>query len=403
MLGMTIKRNAIEEVGQSEIYLTIFGLYTFFSIIEASLLSTPTLMRIIKLIALPILALLLIVEYLIKKQTARNVLTAIVISASFLIAVYATKREYLIVYALFIILAGCIDFKRIVKVSFWSTISALLVLFGALALGIVQDYIYYSGDRVAHCLGFDYYSQLPFILYYLLLKYLLIKGSKIKSVEYLIVLVMSWAMYELSTLRLAFYLSIFTIAMHCVMVKLNLFKINRPIIVCLSSIAYPAGLAATYIAMKMYDPTNAFWVAANRMLSTRLSLMHKAVSLYPVKLFGNYFEVRTNTAIQTTTDYFYIDSGFAYALIAYGLIFAVTIVALYSFMLSRSAMKNDKGMFVWIVSVLLFTMINNTWVSIDLNPILLGVFPLMNEGRELRTDFYNRKNAEPLSLSNYNC
>ena len=83
------------------------------------------------------------------------------------------------------------------------------------------------------------------------------------------------------------------------------------------------------------------------------------------------------TSIDTsTTRYFFIDSGYIYAILGYGLIFSVIVVLMYSCLCRFACEKNDKALLIWLISVLLFTISNNTWAELPMNPILV-IFPIM--------------------------
>jgi len=78
-----------------------------------------------------------------------------------------------------------------------------------------------------------------------------------------------------------------------------------------------------------------------------------------------------NSAVRAAQNYFYIDSGFFYSLIGYGILFTVIFLLIYSYLYEHSAKNNDKPLFIWLTCVLIFTLINNVWVSIATNPVLL--------------------------------
>jgi hypothetical protein len=145
-------------------------------------------------------------------------------------------------------------------------------------------------------------------------------------------------------------------------------------IVLLSELAFPFGAVITWFCMKNYDSSKFYWNLVNKIFSSRLKFMNEGYYKYPIKIMGNYIEMQGASAIRQTTNYFYIDSGFAYSLLGYGLMFTVILIFLYSVLFKYSCVVNDKALFVWLFSVLIFTMINNTWVSLNYNPILMFSF-----------------------------
>ena len=112
-------------------------------------------------------------------------------------------------------------------------------------------------------------------------------------------------------------------------------------------------------------------LSLNSVLNSRLSLAQNGYFDYGIKLFGNYIEMEGNSALEEAMEYFYIDSGFAYSLLGYGLLFTLVAMALYSILFYYSCKTNNKAMFVWILSIWIFSFVNNVWVSVDINPILV--------------------------------
>ena len=143
-----------------------------------------------------------------------------------------------------------------------------------------------------------------------------------------------------------------------------------------SGMFFPLGITATYLAMRLYKPEDAAWVELDRMLHNRLHLMHIGYLRYPISLFGNHIDMNGFSALRQVApeEYFYIDSGFAYSLLGYGLIFSFVAVCLYSLLFVSSCRRNDKHLFAWLVCVLIFTMMNNVWIDVYYNPALLLSF-----------------------------
>ena len=149
----------------------------------------------------------------------------------------------------------------------------------------------------------------------------------------------------------------------------------------LSGMLFPLGIVGTFIVMLQYNPEDANWVALDRMLHYRLSLMHEGYLRYPISLFGNRVEMTGYNALRTVTqeEYFYVDSGFAYSILGYGLIFTLVAVALYSLLYVYSCRKNNKHLFAWLTCILLFTIMNNVWIDVYWNPALLLSFAAYEE------------------------
>ena len=102
-----------------------------------------------------------------------------------------------------------------------------------------------------------------------------------------------------------------------------------------------------------------------------------------------------NNAGRVIDNYFYIDSGYAYSLLGYGIVFTVLIIFMYSVIYYYCCKNNKKKLFIWITAVALFTMINNTWITLEYNPLLFLFFPvfrdLFESGNDNQSDVLNMK------------
>ena len=81
----------------------------------------------------------------------------------------------------------------------------------------------------------------------------------------------------------------------------------------------------------------------------------------------------------TWKKYFYIDSGFVYAILGYGVVFTVIILLIYSILTRWAYLQKDSTMLVWLLAVMLFSVVNNTWIGITYNPALLYFFVVMQQ------------------------
>lgn len=366
----------------SNIFLILYGFYSFFSILDASLLPLSHFMTIVKWFTIISLMLFFVLTNLSNKIPIWKIFLSFFLTIFFTISASITDRLYLIIYAAFILNAQYSNLYNIIKTSLISALSSLFLIQVFCKIGIIHDYIFIYGARIAHCYGFSYYSTVPFILYYCLLMYLYLKRNRIKVFELVIILIINQYIFLKTTLRLTFYLSFITLGLSFLLQNIKKINLSNKIIVLFSELAFPFGTVITWFCMKNYDSSKYYWKLINKIFSSRLKLMNEGYYKYPIKIMGNYVEMRGASVIRETTNYFYIDSGFAYSLLGYGLMFTIILIFLYSALFKYSCVVNDRALFVWLFSVLIFTMINNTWVSLNYNPILMFSFKAIASLRE---------------------
>ncbi len=311
-----------------------------------------------------------------------------VIVLSFVIASIVTSRLYLMLYVMFIIVAPLFSLKLeyIAKVSLVSCVVSLIIILLLCKAGILQNLIYKTDNREAHCLGFSYYSSFPYICFFCILMYMFLRKNRFTVIEALALLSLSFVLYQQSTVRLVFYLSCFAIVTDYFLVHLRWLNLNVTVVRVIGTVSFFIGILVIFWCTKHYDPDLDIWQKMNQIFSGRLGQAATGFDRYGINLFGNAIEMHGNSALETTIEeeYFYIDSGFAYSLLGYGLLFSIIVTVLYSFLMYYACLGNNKPMFVWVVSILLFTLVNNMWLTIDCNPILLFSLCGMKEIRYKR-------------------
>ena len=125
-------------------------------------------------------------------------------------------------------------------------------------------------------------------------------------------------------------------------------------------------IALTYF----YNGSSKFFHTLNIFLTGRLSLGHKAWSLFGVHLFGQ----RIDWALQQSTtsvfdDYLYVDSSFVNILLHYGVILLIVIWFSYYQLIKREYF-NTIEMLVFVV-LIIHSMFDPQFFELMYNPLLL--------------------------------
>lgn len=306
-----------------------------------------------------------------KRETKKSLLVRSGIIAIFFICGVINNNPKMILYATLLCAADITSFDMILRTHIISLIAMGLITPVLSITGILPHYEFYRDVGVrAHSFGFGYYNVVPYAFLFIILDYFLIKQKKQKKANWGVItfiLFLNYAIYKYSTLRLTYYLIYLAIFLYIILVKFHWIKLSRKIYRPLSWIIYPALFGITIWLHKSFSYNNSMLATLNRLLSDRLRLGQIALSKYPVRLFGNH--IITNTG--ETGEYFYVDSGFLYSLLGYGLVFTIVSLAIYMLLFRHSMMKNDKELFIWLITVALFSTTNNVWITIETNPIIL--------------------------------
>lgn len=375
-----VVRISLPKKGYQILYLLILFFYNFYFILSSSLLDFGDFDSYVRYIVFASLCILLLFKFITTKEYISKCIIYIVIAIVFFVAGLKTDRLYLIIYALFILDSDIVEFREIAKTSIISSIFALFCIYVLCLMGVINDYIYARGDVGAHCFGFSYYGSVPYYLFYVFVIYLYLRRKKISWIEIAIWGMLNYYLYKLCTVRLTFYLSIITLVFYVVFVKYELLNISKKFIIFITKFVFGGSILVIYYTMVKYDVRVSLWYKLNEILSGRLKYVNDAYNQYGIKLWGQYIKMNGHSVFEKSRyGHFYIDSGFAYSLLGYGLIFTVVVVLLYTSIYTKSCKNNDKMMFVWVTVVLIFSFINNTWVALEYNPILFYAVNEMNK------------------------
>ena len=313
------------------------------------------------------------------KITRPDLIFRFFVIALFSVAAFVSNKPQMMMYAAFICTADLTSFKRIVVTCFFTCTAMIVLTPMADLVGIVPKRVFYRGSAIAHSFGFGYYNVVPFTYFFLVLEFLYLKAIRNKKAnwfELIILFGLNYVLYKLSTLRLAFYLVCIVIGLYIILIKFNMFKLKAKPLVVSCSLTFPLLFFFSIWSNSAYNTSSPMFLNMNRLLSDRLNLGHQALDMFSINLFGHYIQT-----IKTANEYFYVDSGFLFSLLGYGLLFTGMALCIYTYLCHYAAKNNKKMLFIWLSSVAVFSVINNTWISLYMNPILL-YFPILLKNKE---------------------
>ncbi len=352
-----------KRLNTENLYLGIFCFYSFFLIIELTLLGVERITQLVKIITILVLAYI----YFIKEKTEKRVfLITVFMGVLFLISALTSGRIWLFITFLFIICAENVDFSKILKCSGITSIITIILIFGGSLLGVVNNLRYEHLGIYANCLGFIHYAFPAFILFHVMLNYMTYR--KVLTVwEYLVASIACVVFFYVFTSRTTFLLSIVFIIIFAVLTNVKNLNINNKFVRILSIFMPFFLMLIAYICGLMYDNTNKLWRSLNSLVNARLELGKEAFKRYPVNLFGQEIFMQ----VDIKEEYFFIDSGYVFSLCGYGIIFSLLLMFMFAIMLYDAAETNNKPIFVYILIVLIFSWTNDTLLYIFYNPIVL--------------------------------
>lgn len=311
------------------------------------------------------------------------------ISSAVLAASILSDRPMLAIYILAVVAGRNIEFEKIKKFVIISNIICMAIVLGSCALGFIPNKIYNHvntrGSTQANSLGFTYYSTFSIISFLVSTLILSLKNRKFRSWPCIfILLVVNFIVYELSTTRLTFILFLAEVVLVVFISKYNLLNIrNNRVWRTVATAAFPffAGICL-WISYKFSHKID--WMRdLNSLLNGRLVFSQQGIFKYKLSLLGQKIEMVGGADIANSRkqlQYFYIDSGYVYTLLAYGVIVFSLLIIGYSLIFRTAVIKGDMGLFVCCSLICIYALINNMLINIEMNPFLILVPAILTEG-----------------------
>ncbi len=306
-----------------------------------------------------------------------KLLTEVIIFLAFCTAAFSTRSWQLIIIFSLLLCSVYAEFDEIVKVSLYTNSIVTLVIIFLSLLNVIPDYTYVHDGITAHSYGFYYYSNAAYIFLYCVVMFLHLKRGKVRIWNYLEIIVLNIVVYQVFTTRLVYYLVFVLLIIYLVFSRINL---NRMIWKVTAAVIYPLMLAVSVLSTHLYmeSGSGSFWRMIDEMLSFRISFNARALVSYGVKLFGQYIPMIGGTDVvygnASESSYFFVDCGYYYSLLCYGIIPTMIFIIIFSYMGIQACKNNDREIFVWLLLLAVFMLVNNYWLSVATNPILLYLF-----------------------------
>lgn len=288
-----------------------------------------------------------------------------------LIKINSGNYAYILYPFLFTISAKNIDFNKIIKTIFYTTILIIIISIIASKLGYIENKIYYRNDgTIRQSLGAVYPTDFAAHIFYIVLSYFYIKKGKIKIYDFIIVTLISGVLYKYCNARLdsisilLFFISLFFIKYNKIT---RIKKIYKFIII--SSI--PIFALITYLLTINYDSKNLVYIILNIILSGRLQLGYNALTEYGIKLFGQHY---IQYGADSGSYYNFIDSSYLVLLIIYGLYYFILVMITYVYICKRCCEQKDSLMISIILIIGINSMVAQHFMEFAYNPFYLYLF-----------------------------
>ena len=288
-----------------------------------------------------------------------------------------------IITLLIILCSKDIVFKDICKLCFWNELLWGIFIMLSAKIGIITDYISVYQGRRRDCLGATFPGFFPVYFVNLFFCGLYVYGANKKDMKkyWYILLFLPLAslfLYKMTDIRLTFGITMLGFVFYIIIMMIGEKLVKSKIIKYISMMTYPLFAIITYVLSFRFNWNDITMWELNQLLSGRLQYNKQALDKYGVHLFGGQVEYNMGTISNNYSDYFFIDSGYMEIGIRYGMVLLIILISIYIFLIKRAVEKKNVILFLWLILLSAYNMINNMMFSVTTNVTILAFWELMN-------------------------
>lgn len=299
------------------------------------------------------------------------------------IVTYAAKDYGVFDFALLLVGAKNVPWKRIAYVYLCVAVVIQGIAYYAATTGIIADIALQSDRGIRHSLGINYPTDMAAHMLFIMLVYAALREKKLTFFEITLMGGVSYWVYGKTFARNDFI---------CAMVMCLLLVIVKVLGLCNIQLSKYKGLkiggilmllfvVGCIMAVTFYDPANAMYQKLDTVFSQRFSLGYQGLAQYGITAFGSFVE--ENQA--TLGYYFFLDNSFIRIAIKYGWVFLSVITYIYYLCFNKAVDCKKDAMIVALLIMLLFGISEHHLIDIAFCPLWFMLFSSMKtEGRSGR-------------------
>lgn len=370
----------LPKINSEFMWLLAYGVYLFYGVIGHSTFSSMLPGAVLALMKAVALALSL--GSLLLKRRYKYFWVGFV-AVSVLVGFYIFKANdqssKFLTNIILIFTAYKIDLHKILKVNFVTVFSTWVLVTASAVVGIIPSRAYIHDAVVANTVGFNYYSFPNEIIGTCSMSYLVLK-KKVSWLELAVLWLANFAAYKVYSAKMSLIVISAMILWYILVCKIRWMDFRAKLFKVVSVCGYSFFAVATLVLYGSFDPSNKVWQMLDEAVTGRLTLGNLGMQVYKIGLFGNSIDMQGNAdrvygIVNETSNY--IDSGFLYSFLGYGVIFTVLLIVCYSSAMLYLYRSGEAAMWGWAAIFMFFCMFNNYMTSLTNNPvILIGVTSL---------------------------
>lgn len=316
---------------------------------------------------------------------------------------FAAKRngyEELVNYLILILGAKGISFKRIIKVYFVTVTVLFAYTIVSALLGWTENLIYNrEGRRQSIAFGIVYPTDFSAHVFYWMLTYFYLRSEKLRYIELGLAAMLGFAVYWFCDARMNMFCIFGAAAVFAVHKTVKgrkeksgkTYEMNE----LFSSLLVLSATISAIIMISLtlfYNSGNKTLVFLDNLLSNRLRLGHKGISVYNFTLWGRYIPMKGLGGLtESAKYYFFLDSSYLYIALQYGLIILGTILLISMLIGIKAKNKRDWTLLLIMGMVAVQCMVEHHFLEPAYNPFFWALFAELTLPKKRRIPLLFRK------------
>lgn len=289
----------------------------------------------------------LLLDFLARTYTLKEISVIGVISTFLLWVSLHTGNKAILIYWAFIVGAHDVEYGKLIK---WSCIVHVLCLgfvIGSSYAGILENRIYQPGGRERQSLGFQFTTESSNYFFYTILMWIYWRKEKITWKELGGLFFFAVFLFYATDTKNAFGLSCIALALSALLKKSQWLREYHKSYTILGVGCVPFLSYSIFQLSVRYSPRIPWMSSFNKLISGRLMLGKSGYEKYGVPLWGQRIEWIGGTAGYEGINkaYNYVDSSFMQILLNLGLVFLLLLVVLFMILGVKTAIKKDTYLF----------------------------------------------------------
>lgn len=291
------------------------------------------------------------------------------------IVTYVVKDNAVFDFALLLVGAKSVPWKRIAYVYLCVAVVIQGIAYYAATTGIIADITLQADEGLRHSLGINYPTDMAAHMLFIMLVYAAMREKKLTFFEITLMGVVSYWVYGKTLAKNDFICAMVMCLLLVVIKILGLCNIRLSKYKALKagSILMLVFVVGCVMAVTFYDPSNALYQKLDTIFSQRFSLGYQGLAQYGITAFGSFVE--ENQA--TLGYYFFLDNSFIRIAIKYGWVFLSLITYIYYLCFNKAVDCKKDAMIVALFVMLLFGISEHHLIDIAFCPIWFMLFSSM--------------------------